>query len=163
MKRTILSIAMALCVSCMPGQSNEVYKLSKIKGVQSIHFDKNMITNMIDKEMEWEEGPLILDFDFLKDKESTLDDIQIYSCQEKKAANKLKKTVSKLLLNKNQYQELININRDGTAIKAYCRKEGNQNSFIIFGDGNNEEEIYTTLVIIKGNLDITTWLNPENY
>ena len=42
MKRIILSIALALCVGCVFGQSDEFENLAKIKGVKRLHFDKEM-------------------------------------------------------------------------------------------------------------------------
>ena len=86
MKRTILSIALALCVGCAFAQSNAFAKLADIKGVEHVNINKTML-NLAAKsggDFEFSDDLSLegMSGDMLK----KLENISIYNCEEKEGA-----------------------------------------------------------------------------
>jgi hypothetical protein len=79
-----------------------------------------------------------------------LEDVFIYSCEQKKDAEKLKKEVLKLLKNE-KWQTLMDVASDeGEKVKMCQAKEGEKYTNVIFVEEDDE----TTLVLLTGALDI---------
>jgi hypothetical protein len=150
MKRTILSIALALSVGCVFGQSKEFKLLADIEGVESIHIGKSML-NMVAKNeganFALGEG-VSFDMegaDFLK----KIDDIHIYSTEDKDAASLMSKHVKGVLDGKG-WNPLIDMkDEDGQKVKMYQSKQGEQSTMVIFV----EKDVEASLIVITGKVD----------
>ena len=156
MKRTILSIALALCVGCVFGQSDEFENLAKIKGVKRLHFDKEMF----DKGMSVDLGSLMMDAGDMEldmgGMAGQVDDLQVFTCETEKASALLMKKVSAFLKD-DKYQTLIDLEEDGDGVKIVQCPIGDKTQTILLG----RDEEGTTLIVLMGKLDVTKLMEVE--
>ncbi len=149
MKRTILSITLALCVGCAMGQKKDFKQLAKIDGVEHVHINK-FILNMAAKNGG--------DFDFSDnlslsgmsgDMLKKLDGVRIFNCEEKAAAAKMSKQVKSILSGKGWEVLLVGTDEDGEKFNISQFKKGKKSTLAIFHEGEEE----TALVVIDGEVD----------
>ena len=153
MRTLLLKVAFCATVLFAPmsakAQGAEFKKLAEIKGVEYVHMDKNMINLAAKNGQELKHGNVTIadgDSDIL----NYLEDVFIYSCEQKKDAEKLKKEVLKLLKNE-KWQTLMDVASDeGEKVKMCQAKEGEKYTNVIFVEEDDE----TTLVLLTGALDI---------
>ena len=115
MKRIILSVVLILCACCMFGQKDDFAKLAEIKGVKRLHFDKELFDKGMSVDVgsfQMDVGAGDVDMNFGEMMPGKVEDLQIFSCEKKKASAQLKKEVRKLLKD-NKYQTLMNVKDDG--------------------------------------------------
>ena len=159
MKRTILSIALALCVGCVFGQSDEFENLAKIKGVKRLHFDKEMF----DKGMSVDLGSLMMDAGDMEldmgGMAGQVDDLQVLVCEKKKASALLMKEASKILKN-DKWQTLMEVKDDGddgASVKIVQCPLGEKMQTVVLG----QDEETTSLIILVGKLDVTKLMEAQ--
>ena len=149
---------MALMVSVAFGQSNAFKQLKQIEGVESIHIDKfllNLAAKNDGGELDLGEGVSfnVKDGDFLK----KIDDIRIYSTEDKDAVSQMSKRV-KSVLNGKGWEPLIDMkDEDGQKVKMYQAKGGKHSTMVIFA----EEDDGASLVVIEGKVDFAELLAQE--
>ena len=152
--RTLL-VKVALCATVVfapmsaKAQGAEFKKLAEIKGVEYVHMDKNMISLAAKNGQELKHGNVTIadgDSDIL----NYLEDVFIYSCEQKKDAEKLKKEVLKLLKNE-KWQTLMDVASDeGEKVKMCQAKEGEKYTNVFFVEKDDE----TVFVVMTGSLDL---------
>ena len=149
MKRTILSIALALCVGCVFGQKNVFAKLAQIEGVEHVNINKTML-NMVAKNGG--------DFDFSDnlslsgmsgDVLNKMENIRIYNCEEKDGAETFGMQVKSILNSRGWEPLLVGTDEDGEKFNISQFKKGKKSTLAIFHEGEDE----TALVVIDGKLD----------
>ena len=149
---------MALMVSVAFAQKNDFKQLKQIEGVKSIHIDK-LLLNLAMKngggELDLGEGVSfnVKDGDFLK----KIDDIRIYSTEEKDAVSQMSKRV-RSVLNGKGWEPLIDMkDEDGQKVKMYQAKEGKHSTMVIFAEEDDE----ASLVVITGKMDFAELMAQE--
>lgn len=158
MKRTILSIALALCVGCVFGQSKDFKSLADIEGVESIHIGKfllNLATKNDGANLNLGDGASfnMKDGDFLK----KIDNIRIYSTEDKDAVSQMSKRVKNVLKSKG-WEPLIEMTEeDGQKAKIYQAKKGKRCTIAIF----TEEDDEASLLVITGKVDFADLIARE--
>ena len=139
MKRTILSIALALCVGCVFGQSKEFKSLADIEGVESIHIGKfllNLAAKNNKGELDLGKGVFfnVKDGNLLK----KIDDIRIYSTEDEDAVSPMSTRVKNVLKSKG-WEPLIEMTEeDGQKAKIYQAKKGKRCTIAIFAEEDDE-------------------------
>jgi hypothetical protein len=159
MKRTFIALAMALMVSVAFGQEKAFKQLAKIEGVEHVHIGKFLLSLAAKNEgvsLDLGDGNISIgNSDNLLKK---IDDINIYTSEEKDAATQLSKRVRNVL-GTDGWEPLVDMkDEDGEKVKIYQRPQGKHTTVAIFA----EEEGEATLVLIKGALDIAKLLEEEN-
>ena len=158
MKRTILSIALALCVGCVFGQSKEFKSLADIEGVESVHIGKfllNLAAKNNKGELDLGEGVFfnVKDGNLLK----KIDDIRIYSTEDKDAVSPMSTRVKNVLKSKG-WEPLIEMTEeDGQKAKIYQAKKGKHCTIAIFAEEDDE----ASLVVITGKVDFAELIARE--
>ena len=153
MRTLLLKVALCATVLFAPmsakAQGAEFKKLAKIKGVEYVHMDKNVISLAAKNGQDLKFGNNTIasgGSDIL----NYLEDVFIYSCEQKKDAEKFKKEVLKLLKNE-KWQTLMDVASDeGEKAKMYHTKDGEKYTDVFFVEEDDE----TTLVLLTGTLDI---------
>ena len=163
MKRTILSVALALCACCMFGQNDTFAKLAEIKGVQRLHFDKELLDKGLNVELgsfQMGSGTGDVDMDFGEMMPSEVEDLQIFTCEEKKASARLKKEVMELLKD-DKYQTLMDVKDggdDGAFAKMYMCQVDEKMQIVILG----EDEEGINLIVLMGKFDLAKLLEEKD-
>ena len=149
MKRTILSITLALCVGCAFAQKNVFAKLAQIKGVEHVNINKTML-NMVAKNGG--------DFDFSDnlslsgmsgDVLKKIENIRIYNCEEKDGAETFGTQVKRILSGRGWEPLLVGTDEDGEKYNISQFKKGKKSTIAIFHEGEEE----TALVVFDGEVD----------
>ena len=152
MKKIILSLIVLLSVGSANAQSTNFEEMAKIKGVEYTHVDKDMIKHAAQQGGCLRVGDIInlggndLGGTYLHQ----LDDVKLFSCEEKGSIKKFTKTALNLLKGE-QWEPLIDSkDEDGGIIKIYLSKNGEHstNAFLIVED----EEAH--LVVLNGTYDL---------
>ncbi|MBQ6202840.1 MAG: DUF4252 domain-containing protein [Prevotella sp.] len=152
MKRIILSLIVLLTAASANAQGTNFEEMAKIKGVEYVHVGKDMI------KLAAQQGECLRVGDIVNlggnDLGGTylhqLDDVKLFSCEEKGNIRKFTKTALNLLKGE-QWEPLIDTkDEDGGIIKIYLSKNGEHstNAFLIVED----EEAH--LVVINGTFDL---------
>jgi len=149
MKRTILSIALALCVGCAFAQSDAFAKLAKIEGVEHVNINKTML-NLAAKsggDFEFSDDLSLegMSGDMLK----KLENISIYNCEEKEGAEAMGIQVSGIVSGRGWESLLVGTDEDGEKFNISQFKKGKKSTIAIF----HEEEGESSLIILEGKLD----------
>ena len=149
MKRTILSIALALCFGCAFAQSNAFAKLADIKGVEHVNINKTML-NLAAKsggDFEFSDDLSLegMSGDMLK----KLENISIYNCEEKEGAEAMGIQVSGIVSGRGWEPLVVGTDEDGEKMKICQFKKGKKSTIAIF----HEEEGESSLIILEGKLD----------
>ena len=157
MKRTILSIALALCVGCAMGQKKDFKQLAKIEGVEHVHINKFLLNLAAKNGGDLDLGESISlggsSEDFLR----KWDDVRVFSTEEKKAAEQMSQRVRSILKGAG-WEPLIDMkDEEGQKVKIYQSRQGKQTTVVIF----SEEEDETSLVVIKGEIDLAKLMEQE--
>ena len=148
MKRTILSIALALCVGCAFAQSNAFAKLADIKGVEHVNINKTML-NLAAKsggDFDFGDGLALegMGDDMIKKREN----IRIYNCEDKEGAEAMGIQVESIMRGRG-WEPLVVGSEDGEKMNISQFKKGKKSTIAIF----HEEEGESSLIVIEGKLD----------
>ena len=155
MKRIIFSFIVLLSVAGANAQSANFEELSKIKGVDYTHVDKDMIERTAKQGKGLDVAGIVNLGD--DDKEEFLnqfDDVKVFKCEDKGSIKKFKKTVQKLLQGK-EWEPLIDTKGpDGEILKIYLSKNGEHSTNVILAVEDEE----ANLVVINGTFDMAKQL-----
>ena len=152
MKKIILSLIVLLSVGSANAQSTNFEEMAKIKGVEYVQVNKDMIKHAAQQGECLHVGDIVnlggndLGGTYLHQ----LDDVKLFSCEEKGSIRKFSKTALNLLKGE-QWEPLIDTkDEDGGIIKIYLSKNGEHstNAFLIVED----EEAH--LVVLNGTYDL---------
>ena len=149
-KWAVCAVLVFLCTS-VNAQSTNFEELAKIKGVDYTHVGKDMISQAAKQGKGLHVGEVVnLGGEDLGGKVlHQLDDVKVFSCEEKGSIKKFKKTALKLLKGQ-QWEPLIDTKGDeGEIVKIYLSKNGEYSTNVILAV--EEEEAH--LVVINGTFD----------
>lgn len=156
-KLAVCAVLVFACVSAN-AENKDFDKLSKIKEVEVMHIDKNMINLAAQSGAGLHIGDAINFDDEDGDMIKTINEIKIYHCEKKGAMEKLKKEATKILKAK-KWQALIDQKgEEGEIVKIYQAKDGEQNSNVIFA--SEEDEV--VVIVIDGAFDLTKAMGMGN-
>ena len=162
MKQLAICAVLSLVCVCAHAQSKAFSKLAKlenIKGVEYVHVDKTMLQLAAEKG-----GGLPIgdnsSFNFgdaAGDIMKLIDDVMVFSSDEKETVAKLKKSAQKLLKGKN-WEVLLDVNgEDGESVKICQTKEGDKITNVVFVSEDDEAQV----VVINGALDFAELLKKQ--
>ena len=155
MKRIIFSFIVLLSVAGANAQSANFEELSKIKGVDYTHVDKDMIERTAKQGKGLDVAGIVNLGD--DDKEEFLnqfDDVKVFKCEDKGSIKKFLKTAQKLLEGK-EWEPLIDTKGDdGEILKIYLSKNGEHSTNVILAVEDEE----ANLVVINGSFDMAKQL-----
>ena len=156
-KLAVCAVLVFACVSAN-AENKDFDKLSKIKEVEVMHIDKNMINLAAQSGAGLHIGDAINFDDEDGDMIKTINEIKIYHCEKKGAMEKFKKEATKILKAK-KWQALIDQKgEEGEIVKIYQAKDGEQNSNVIFA--SEEDEV--VVIVIDGAFDLTKAMGMGN-
>lgn len=156
-KLAVCAVLVFACVSAN-AENKDFDKLSKIKEVEVMHIDKNMINLAAQSGAGLHIGDAINFDDEDGDMIKTINEIKIYHCEKKGAMEKFKKEATKILKAK-KWQALIDQKgEEGEIVKIYQAKDGEQNSNVIFAS----EEDEAVVIVIDGAFDLTKAMGMSN-
>ena len=156
-KLAVCAVLVFACVSAN-ADNKDFDKLSKIKEVEVMHIDKNMINLAAQSGAGLHIGDAINFDDEDGDMIKTINEIKIYHCEKKGAMEKFKKEATKILKAK-KWQALIDQKgEEGEIVKIYQAKDGEQNSNVIFAS----EEDEAVVIVIDGAFDLTKAMGMGN-
>ena len=156
-KLAVCAVLVFACVSAN-AENKDFDKLSKIKEVEVMHIDKNMINLAAQTGAGLHIGDAINIDDEDGDMIKTINEIKIYHCEKKGAMEKFKKEATKILKAK-KWQALIDQKgEEGEIVKIYQAKDGEQNSNVIFAS----EEDEAVVIVIDGAFDLTKAMGMGN-
>ena len=155
MKRIIFSFIVLLSVAGANAQSANFEKLSKIKGVDYTHVDKDMIERTAKQGKGLDVAGIVnLGDDAKEEFLNQFDDVKVFKCEDKGSIKKFKKTVQKLLQGK-EWEPLIDTKGpDGEILKIYLSKKGERSTNVVLAVEDEE----ANLVVINGTFDMAKQL-----
>ena len=155
MKRIIFSFIVLLSVAGANAQSANFEKLSKIKGVDYTHVDKDMIERTAKQGKGLDVAGIVnLGDDAKEEFLNQFDDVKVFKCEDKGSIKKFKKTAQKLLEGK-EWEPLIDTKGDdGEILKIYLSKNGEHSTNVILAVEDEE----ANLVVINGTFDMAKQL-----
>ena len=155
MKRIILSFIVLLSVAGANAQSANFEELSKIKGVDYTHVDKDMIERTAKQGKGLDVAGIVnLGDDSKEEFLNQFDDVKVFKCEDKGSIKKFKKTAQKLLEGK-EWEPLIDTKGDdGEILKIYLSKNGEHSTNVILAVEDEE----ANLVVINGTFDMAKQL-----
>ena len=155
MKRIILSFIVLLSVAGANAQSANFEELSKIKGVDYTHVDKDMIERTAKQGKDLDVAGIVnLGDDSKEEFLNQFDDVKVFKCEDKGSIKKFKKTVQKLLQGK-EWEPLIDTKGpDGEILKIYLSKKGERSTNVVLAVEDEE----ANLVVINGTFDMAKQL-----
>lgn len=155
MKRIILSLIVLLSVVSANAQSTNFEELSKIKGVDYTHVDKDMIERTAKQGKGLDVAGIVnLGDDSKEEFLNQFDDVKVFKCEDKGSIKKFKKTAQKLLEGK-EWEPLIDTKGDdGEILKIYLSKNGEHSTNVILAVEDEE----ANLVVINGTFDMAKQL-----
>ena len=155
MKRIILSLIVLLSVVSANAQSTNFEELSKIKGVDYTHVDKDMIERTAKQGKGLDVAGIVnLGDDAKEEFLNQFDDVKVFKCEDKGSIKKFKKTVQKLLQGK-EWEPLIDTKGpDGEILKIYLSKNGERSTNVVLAVEDEE----ANLVVINGTFDMAKQL-----
>lgn len=155
-----LAACTVLVLVCLTAQAeNKAFdKLSKIKDVDFVNVDKDMVALAAKSGKGLHIGDVInlddTDGKFL----NTIDNIKVFSSENKKAMEQLQKTATKMLKGKDWHSLMDMKGDDGEIVKIYQAKEGEKNTNVVVAI----EEDNAVVVVINGTLDIKQLMGMGN-
>ena len=157
MKRTILSIALALCFGCAFAQSNAFAQLAKIEGVEHVNINKTML-NLAAKsggDFEFSDDLSLegMSGDMLK----KLENISIYNCEEEDGVEAMSKQVASILNGRGWEPLVVGTDEDGEKMKISQFKKGKKSTIAIF----HEEEGESALIVLEGKMDFKKMIEKQ--
>ena len=155
MKRIIFSFIVLLSVAGANAQSANFEELSKIKGVDYTHVDKDMIERTAKQGKGLDVAGIVnLGDDSKEEFLNQFDDVKVFKCEDKGSIKKFKKTAQKLLEGK-EWEPLIDTKGDdGEILKIYLSKNGEHSTNVILAVEDEE----ANLVVINGTFDMAKQL-----
>ena len=155
MKRIIFSFIVLLSVAGANAQSANFEELSKIKGVDYTHVDKDMIERTAKQGKGLDVAGIVnLGDDSKEEFLNQFDDVKVFKCEDKGSIKKFKKTVQKLLQGK-EWEPLIDTKGpDGEILKVYLSKNGEHSTNVVLAVEDEE----ANLVVINGTFDFAKML-----
>lgn len=157
MKRTILSIALALCVGCVFAQTNAFAKLAKIEGVEHVSINKTMLKLAAKNggDFDFDDNLAIsgMGSDMLK----KMENISIYRCEEKDGAEAFGIQAGSILNGRGWEPLVVGTDEDGEKMKIYQFKKGKNSTLAFF----HEEEGESALIVIEGKLDFKKMIEAQ--
>ena len=148
MKRTILSIALALSVGCAFAQSNAFAKLADIKGVEHVNINKTMLNLAAKSGGNFDFGDGLALEGMEDDMIKKMENIRIYNCEDKEGAEAFGIQVGSILRGRG-WEALMVGAEDGEKLNISQFKKGKKSTIAIF----HEEEGESSLIVIEGKLD----------
>ena len=155
MKRIIFSLIVLLSVAGANAQSANFEELSKIKGVDYTHVDKDMIERTAKQGKGLDVAGIVnLGDDAKEEFLNQFDDVKVFKCEDKGSIKKFKKTAQKLLQGK-EWETLIDTKGDdGEILKIYLSKKGERSTNVVLAVEDEE----ANLVVINGTFDMAKQL-----
>ena len=155
MKRIILSLIVLLSVVSANAQSANFEELSKIKGVDYTHVDKDMIERTAKQGKGLDVAGIVnLGDDAKEEFLNQFDDVKVFKCEDKGSIKKFKKTAQKLLQGK-EWETLIDTKGDdGEILKIYLSKNGEHSTNVVLAVEDEE----ANLIVINGTFDMAKQL-----
>lgn len=155
MKRIIFSFIVLLSVAGANAQSANFEELSKIKGVDYTHVDKDMIERTAKQGKGLDVAGIVnLGDDSKEEFLNQFDDVKVFKCEDKGSIKKFKKTAQKLLQGK-EWETLIDTKGDdGEILKIYLSKNGERSTNVVLAVEDEE----ANLVVINGTFDFAKML-----
>jgi len=155
MKRIILSLIVLLSVVSASAQSANFEELSKIKGVDYTHVDKDMIERTAKQGKGLDVAGIVnLGDDSKEEFLNQFDDVKVFKCEDKGSIKKFKKTAQKLLQGK-EWETLIDTKGDdGEILKIYLSKNGERSTNVVLAVEDEE----ANLIVINGTFDFAKML-----
>lgn len=156
--RLTLGATMVLASMGAQAQGKDFKELSRIEGVESVHIGKfllNLAAKNDETELELGYGGSfsLNDADIIK----KIDDIRVFTTEEKGAVGQMSRKVKSVLSGKS-WEPLIDLtDEDGEKVKIYQAKQGKQSTMVIFA----EEEDEASLVVITGKVDFAELVAQE--
>ena len=157
MKRTILSIALALSVGCAFAQSNAFAKLADIKGVEHVVINKTMLNLAAKSGGDFDFGDDLSLEGMSGDMLKKLENISIYNCEEEDGVDTMSKQVASILNGRGWEPPLVVGSEDGEKMKICQFKKGKKSTIAIF----HEEEGESSLIILEGKLDFKKLIEAQ--
>lgn len=149
MKKMAVCAVMALVCVGSSAQGKDFEKLEKIKGVEFLHIDKDMIKEAAENGKQLPFGNnqkfMIAKDDILR----AVDDVAVYTCEEGKGIEKMKKSVHKVLKG-DEWNTIFDISDKDRIIKILQSKRGEQVTSAIY----MSEDSGARLVVINGSIGI---------
>lgn len=157
MKRTILSIALALCFGCAFAQSNAFAQLAKIKGVEHVNINKTMLDLAAKSGGDFEFSDDLSLEGMSGDMLKKLENISIYNCEEKEGAEAFGMQVRSIMSGRGWETLLVGTDEDGEKMNISQFKKGKKSTIAIF----HEEEGESALIILEGKLDFKKLIEAQ--
>lgn len=157
MKRTILSIALALCVGCAFAQSNAFAKLADIKGVEHVNINKTMLNLAAKSGGNFDFGDGLALEGMEDDMIKKMDNIRIYNCEDKEDAEAFGMQVRSIMRGRG-WEPLMVGAEDGEKLNISQFKKGKKSAIAIFHEGEDE----SALIVIEGKLDFKKLLEEKD-
>lgn len=154
--KVALCTAIILAPTTMGAKDNSFKKLSKIEGVEHIHIPKMLINLAAKKGESLNIGENISLGDKSGDLLKKIDTVDIFTSEEKDSAKKLSSR-AKNILNGKGWEALVDASEDGQKVKICQVKQGKNTTFVVFAEEKDE----TTLVVIKGEIDLAKLLEQQ--
>ena len=156
MKRTILSIALALCFGCAFAQSDAFAKLAKIEGVEHVNINKTMLNLAAKSGGDFDFGDDLAISGMSGDMLKKLENISIYNCEEKEGAEAFGMQVRSIMSGRG-WETLLVGSEDGEKMNISQFKKGKKSTIAIF----HEEEGESALIILEGKLDFKKLIEAQ--
>ena len=156
MKRTILSIALALCVGCAFAQTNAFAKLADIKGVEHVNINKTMLNLAAKSGGDFDFGDGLSLEGMGDDMIKKMENIRIYNCEDKEGAEAFGMQVRSILSGRG-WEPLVVGSEDGEKMNISQFKKGKKSTIAIF----HEEEGESSLIILEGKLDFKKLIEAQ--
>ncbi|MBO4430564.1 MAG: DUF4252 domain-containing protein [Bacteroidaceae bacterium] len=157
MKRTILCVAMALCVGCAFAQSNAFAKLADIKGVEHVVINKTMLNLAAKSGGDFEFSDDLSLEGMSSDMLKKMENISIYRCEEKDGAEAFGIQAGSIVSGRSWEPLLVGTDEDGEKFTISQLKKGKKSTIAIFHEGEDE----STLVVIEGKLDFKKLIEKQ--
>jgi len=151
MKRLVLLITCALMAGSLWAQTKQLEALSKLKGVEYLHFDKAALTDLAENKGSIDVG----DNSIIKDTKgeilNLLDEVYVIKADASKRVAKKIKKAAQSFIKSNDLQSLLDLNgNDYPKVKIYHAKKDDIHTSALMV----EEEDETFFVVLKGALDM---------
>lgn len=151
MKRLVFIITCALMAGSLWAQSKQLEKLSELKGVEYVHFDKAALTNLAENKGSIDVG----DNSIIKDAKgeilNMLDEVYVIKADASKRLAKKIKNAAQSFIKSNDLQSLFDITgNDYPKVKIYHAKNGDINTSALLVEEKDE----TFFVVLKGAFNL---------
>jgi len=152
MKKLAVCAILALVSMNASAQTGDFEKLAKIKGVEHVKIDKDMIALAAQKgeDVKVGDNTIVGGNDGQNEILKEMEDINVFTCEDEADGKKLAKAARRIL-EKKEWKSLIDVNEEGQSVKICTLNAGGKNTSAILAEEDGE----VTLVVITGKFDIT--------